>query len=159
MKCFKQGALGLAALMIAVQPCAAADLAPQEGTRHSGVFAGATLRVPLGQGRAPREEARAGLSFGATHVYRGTSATSGERRVQADMVELGIRRSGTASFAIGGRQLLDDKGRLRVQGDDDEDDGGISPWLIGAGVVVAALGIGYLVLLDELDCTDEDECN
>jgi hypothetical protein len=146
----------LAAMLIAAQPCAAADLALHEGARQSGAFAGAYVRLPLTPGKE-REEARAGVKLGVSHLYRGSSAVTGERRVEASLVDVGLFQSRKPSLLIGGRQMFDRNGRFSLQGD--SGGGGVSPWLIGAGVVLLAVGVGALVLADRLKCREhDDEC-
>jgi hypothetical protein len=142
---------------MAAEPCIAAEIASNDASRQSGAFAGAYFRMPLGGERSPDNEARAGLRMGVAHVYRGVSAETAERRIEAGLVDLGIFRSGRPSLMLGGRQMIDRRGRFSLQGD--EDGGGVSPWLIVGGVVVLAIGVGALVLAERLKCHDhDDEC-
>ena len=154
MKLASYGLSFLAAGLVAAQPCAAAELEAGDGSRRSGMFAGAYVRVPLGPRGPAREEARAGLSFASTHVYRGADASGGERRLQADIVDIGMFRSGRPSLMVAGRQLVDERGRLSLK-----DGGGVPTWAIVVGAVVLAAGVGYLVLMERLDCDEDEECN
>ena len=158
MASFRHSISFVAAGLMAAQPCLAAELEPIGASRHSGVHAGLYARLPLGPRGRTSEEPRAGLSLGATHLYRGAAASDGERRVQVNMVDLGMFSSGRPSLLVGGRQLVDSRGRLRVQGDE-EDGGGIPTWAIVAGGVVLAVGVGYLVLLERFDCDSDEECD
>jgi hypothetical protein len=153
----RHGLAAAAALLLAAQPCLAAELPARDGSRHSGVFAGAFAKLPLGSKATARDEGRVGFRLGASHVYRGAHAGLGERRIEADFVEIGMFGSGRKSLTLGGRQLVGTDGKLRLA-DEDGSGGGVSTWVIVGGVVVLALGVGYLVLLDAFDCTDEDEC-
>ncbi len=146
----------LAALTISAQPCIAADLAAQNASRQSGSFAGAYLHVPLSSSKKVGDEARAGLRLGMSHLYRSGDPGGGERRIDADIVDLGLFQSGRPSLMVGGRQLLAADGHLALK---EGDGGGVSPWLIVGGVVILALGVGAVVLADRLECKDhDDEC-
>ena len=143
---------------MAAEPCIAAEITSNEASRQSGAFAGAYFRMPLGGERSPDDQARTGLRIGVAHVYRGVSPGTGERRIEAGLVDLGIFRSGRPSLMLGGRQMIDQQGRFSLRGDE-EGRGGASPWLIVGGVVVLAVGVGALVLADRLKCRDhDDEC-
>jgi hypothetical protein len=135
-----------AAGLLAAQPCAAAELSPLEGSRRTGLYGGIYLRLPIGP---DRQNARTGLSFGPTRIYR--TAHGGERRTQIDLVDLGMVRSGRPSLTIGGRELIDERGRLSLRGD------GVSPAAIVVGLVVVA-GIAYLLIREQFDCDPEGEC-
>ena len=164
MASIRHGFATAAATLMAAQPCLAAELAPGEGSfrsdaaRQSGIYAGIYARVPLGQSGPRRAEPRAGLRLGPTHVYRGANASGGERRLQLDMVDVGLFRSGRPSLMVAGRQLVDREGRLRLQGEDGGG-GGIPTWAIVVGGVVVAAGIGYYVLMEQFDCDEDEECS
>lgn len=151
MASFRHIVLLTAAGLIAAQPCAAADLAPLEGAGRSGLYGGIYVRLPIGQ--SGRQEARTGLSFGPTRIYRTANASEGERRTQVNLVDLGIVRSGRPSLTVGGRELIDERGRLSLGGDG----GGVSPLAIVVGLVVVA-GVGYLLIREQFDCDPDGEC-
>jgi len=158
MATFKHLIALAAAATIAAQPCLAADLVADDASRESGMRVGLYARVPLGDSGRVREEPRAGLSFGATHIYRGINAATGERRIEANLVDIGLFRSGRPSLMLSGRQMLDESGRLRLQ-DDEDGGGGIPTWALVAGGLVVAAGVGYLVLLEQFDCDEDEECS
>lgn len=161
MKIWARSTALIAALLLTAQPCLAAELASNEFGRRSGAFAAAYVRIPLTGRKGPSDEARAGLRLGVSQVYGSVNTGTGERRQEAGLVDLGMFRSGRPSLTVGGRQLIDKKGRLSLQGDD-ADGGGVSPWLIVGGVV-AAIGVGSVVWWDSKTCSrDEaigDECD
>lgn len=154
---FRAGTISLlAACLTSAQPAMAAEFLAQDGARHSGGFAGAYFRVPLAGQRGAGEEPRLGVTVGVAHIYRGVDAAVGERRIEAGLVDVGLFTSGRPSLMVGGRQLVDRQGRLSLQGDGD---GGVSPWLVGAGVAVLALGGAALWWFEAIDCDEDEECS
>ena len=157
MKTTARGIALLAASLAAAQPSMAAELVAQDAARQSGAFAGAYVRVPLAGERKAGNEPRAGVKLGVAHVYRGIDAATGERRIEAGLVDVGLFASGRPSLMLGGRQLVDKTARVSLEGDDK--DGGVSPWLIGAGVVILALGASALWFAEAIDCDADEECS
>jgi hypothetical protein len=152
MASFKRLIAFTAAGLLAAQPCAAADLAMLEGSRQSGLYGGIYVRLPIGQIGRDRQEARTGVSFGPTHIYRTANAGDGERRTQINVVDLGVVRSGRPSLTVGGRELIDERGRLSLG-----EDGGVSPAAIVVGLIVVA-GVGYLLIREQFDCDPDGPC-
>ena len=149
----------LATFFMAVEPCLASEQGATSGQRPaSGAFAGAYVRIPFSNSPNSSGKTRAGLKFGLSQAYRTGDASSGMRPVSVEYLDVAMLFSGRPSVTLLGRQMIDRNGRLSLEGEEDED-GGVSPWLIAGGVVVLGLGIGAYVIADRLKCRDsDDEC-
>jgi hypothetical protein len=95
-----------------------------------------------------------GLRMGMSRIDRAGESIR-ERRFDADVLNLGIRTDGTRTFTLAGRSMLDANGRLSLNADGSG--GGPSTGVLIAGGVVLALGIGALVLIDEINCSIEED--
>lgn len=132
------------------EPILAAELVERE-TPHMGAFAGARLRMPLGDRAHPR--LRAGLTIAPTMHVRGSDGASRTRFGEG--LELGIAQDRPLELSFAGTRL----DRLGIA------PGGAGPggrragvstlgWVaigVGATVLVVA-GVGFLVLRDIADC-------
>ncbi len=138
---------------IAAQPALAADLI-EDGSSASrrGAFAGARIRVPLGE---TKEKAQAGLALTTT-----LSSTRTAQTRFAPGIELGLSGKDGVKLLLAGTPVA----RL-VQGGAGPDGArkGVSTlgWVaIGVGtVLVVGLGATYLWFEDAIDCDDDEECN
>lgn len=157
MKRFAIFSLLAAQVMAAAQPAMGATLVERE-VPQMGVFAGARLRMPLGD-RA-HQRLRAGLTIAPTmHVRDSEGAV---RTRFGEGLELGVAQDRPISLSFAGTRL----DRLGVRPDGTAPGGrraGVSTlgWIaigVGATIVVAA-GAGYLWLEDALDCDPGDDCS
>lgn len=129
------------------------DLASSQGAQM-GTFAGLRLRVPLGG--PPRErQVRATATIAPTlHAEDQTGARSMR---MGEGVEFSFRADGRPSFSLAGEDLTRRYGaKLNAN---DEDDGGIPTWALVVGGLAVTAGIGYLALIEALDCDSGSECN
>ena len=130
----KQGAVhaALISCLILAEPGALAAQDIGFGHRaevQSGVFAGGSVTIPLGQTRASRPRAR--LQLTTIHTSRDARSVSPSRsRPPSGGLELGLSRTGRANLYVGGQNSREMERRLGVNG-------GSSTWLIVGGVVVA----------------------
>ena len=110
----KYAAVIAAAVMLAVQPCAAADDFRDRRTveARSGAFAGFSLRVPLDEARSQRPRAR--LQFTTTSSVREAGGATTTR--YAPGVELGAGRRGDIALSVAGRDVRGMEERLGVGG-------------------------------------------
>lgn len=128
----------LAASMLVAQPCLAAEDFRDAGSgqRRGSAFAGASLRIPLGTGRAAAPIAR--LQLGLRHDVRDRSGGSlGESRPAT--FELGVTKLGKPAFYVGGREVAETRRRLGVGGD--------TGWLVPA-LIIGAVVVGVVLLTD-----------
>jgi len=140
----------------AAQPAQAAELIAREAPQI-GTFAGARLRVPLGN-RA-HQRLRAGLTIAPTMHARGSDGVSRTRFGEG--FELGIARGQRLELSLAGTRI----DRIGVA------PGGATPggrragvstlgWVaigVGAAVLVVA-GAGFLWLRDIQDCDPGEDC-
>ena len=136
------GALAAFALLTA-QAAPAAEWGA-DGGRHSGVFAGAYVRLPLTGPRAAPSPARAGLRLSVVHQYRDAGAPL--RRYEADALDLRFGADARPSLHLAGQPLTADRFGYA---DDEDDDGGFKWWIPVAAVTAAAL-IGGAIYVSEL---------
>ena len=136
----------VAAQIVAVQPAAAAKLTEDRAeTPQRGGFAGASLRIPLGERSGP---VRAGLAIAPLSRSRETGAVS-----LRPGLEMGLSGAGQLQFAAGGRDVtLDQKRRAGVS---------TLGWVaIGAGALLVVTAIAAASAYAEIiDCDDDEECN
>ena len=132
-------------------PAAAADIvqdSPMAATR-AGSFAGARIRLSLGGGGQPL---RAGLV--AAPMLRAQAADGRGFARFGEGVELGIRSGTGLRVSMAGQ----DFGRRNLDAaadEEDEDGSGPSTWLLVAGGVVVALGVGTLLFVDAMNDASE----
>lgn len=134
----------IAAVMLAAQPVAAAELVEAAATMPAqrGAFAGAQLRVPLGR---TAEKPQAGLAFAGLERSR----TTGAQRMSQGLA-LGVDTAGKLQLAAGGRQI--DREAQRKMG--------VSTlgWVaIGVGAAVVVGVVGYGLWLNHA-LNDDDRC-
>lgn len=105
-------AAALAALLLAAQPCAAADDLRDSGSaqRRSAPFAGVGFSLPLGGPGKASPSAR--LQFTAARPAGGTFARAGA----APGLELGLAKAGKPALYMGGRSTADLGRRLNMGG-------------------------------------------
>ena len=157
MKRLMIASLLTAQLLTAAQPALAADLVERD-TPHMGAFAGARIRLPLGD--HARQRVRAGLTIAPTMRVRDSDGVGRTRFGEG--LELGFTRNRPLELSFAGTRV----DRIGIAPGGRTPNGpraGVSTlgWIaigVGATIVVAA-GAGYLWLQDALDCTDEDECS
>jgi hypothetical protein len=106
----KQKAIFAAAgalLMLGAQPCLAADDMRGFGNieRRSGVFAGASVKMPLGSRKAARPSAR--LQLGMRHVQQDSAGRLPVRAQQIGLLELGGAVGGKPALFVGGRNVAE----------------------------------------------------
>jgi hypothetical protein len=157
MKKFVIAGLLAAQMTAAAQPASAADLVARERPLV-GAFAGARLRIPLGDNAHRR--VRAGLTLAPTLHVPGSDGVARTRFGEG--LELGIAPRRPLELSVAGTRV----DRLGVA------PGGTGPggpragvstlgWVaigVGATVLVVA-GAGYLWLEDALDCDPGDDCS
>jgi len=156
MKKLMMAALLAGQLTVAAQPAFAAELVERERPLM-GAFAGARLRMPLGD-RA-HQRLRAGLTIAPTLHAR--DSDGGVRTRFGEGVELGFTPNRPLELSFAGTRL----DRIGVRPDGSVPGGrraGVSTlgWSaigVGATIVVVA-GAGYLWLEDALDCDPGDDC-
>ena len=99
-------------LLVALEPCIAAedirDLGMPE--HRAAMFAGAQLR--LGMGGAQRERPTARLQLGVTHSYQDRRSASPATVYRASAFELGASRRGAPAFSIAGADSREFQRRL-----------------------------------------------
>ena len=129
----KWTAAAMAAGMLAVQPCAAAEDYRDAGTRerHASAFGGVSMRVPLGGGRAEKPSARLQLTAASTIRDVRSGATSTTR---AHGLEIGAGGAGKPALYMGGRNTAEMKEKLGIGGK-------TTTIVVVAGVVVLLLVI------------------
>ena len=142
-------------LIVSTQPAIAAELA-ETPTQRAGAFAGVRLHLPL-DGEASQRPIRVGLTVAPTLHSR---STSGERQLRiGEGLELGIAGREPVRLSIGGTPV----NRLARAGTGPNGPrAGVSTvgWIaIGAGAVVALLGVTYLVFDEMMDCDADEECS
>jgi hypothetical protein len=139
-------------LVLAAQPALAAELIDDRAeSARRGAFAGARIRVPLGE---TKEKAHAGLALTTTLHSTRTAQTR-----FAPGVELGVAGDETLRLSLAGKPVS----QLVPGGQGpDGDKKGVSTlgWVgIGVGALVV-VGLGGLLWLNErLDCDEDEECS
>jgi hypothetical protein len=90
--------------VLAAQPIAAADLAPERGPMEmrQSAFAGLNVRVPMGRSPAARPSAR--LQLTTAYTFRDVR-TGSMRTMKPHGLELGTGPTGAPAFFAGGQQL------------------------------------------------------
>lgn len=143
-------ALLVAALVLA-QPCTAAKPALASDVPQRAAFGAFYISLPFG----PHNQTgpKAGLRMGASTIYSALG-TGTRTRAELALVDLSFSRTGLRSLDLGGRQLMDSRGRLSLDGRRELRDGA-SPLLIVGGLVVAA-GVGALIWYDSKTCSREE---
>lgn len=129
-------AAALAALLLAAQPCAAADdFRDSSATpRRTAAFAGAGLTIPLGASGKARPEARLQLSP-ARLAGSGYGQSRGARGL-----ELGLGPAGKPALYLGGRPTAEIGRRLQLGGGK-----GTTTLLIVGAVVVGVVLVAAAV--------------
>jgi len=144
--------LAAAQMIVAVQPASAAS-PEQMSSVQTGTFAGARLRISLG-GKQEARKFRAGLTVAPTMR---SQTVSGDTRMRfGEGLELGLTGKRPLTLSLAGRPVS----RLAPGGVKSEDGKrlGVSTGgyvAIGVGVVLVAVGVGYLVM--ENRCTECDQ--
>ena len=144
-----------AMLVLAAQPCLAAeDIRNQvDMERRSAMFAGATMRLPLGPAAAHRPSVRLQLTARYTNESHAAAPTI---VAQPAGFEFGATRSGAPSFYIGGLSLRQFQRRISAAQDDDgqsDSDRNLTGAMILGGLVIAGI-IGAIALNDQTDPED-----
>lgn len=94
----------VAAALVA-QPCAASDFREAQGLQgQSSVFAGLSLRLPLGQAQKARPTAR--LQLTTFHTLR-DERTGATRRFRPRGLEIGGTKEGKAALTLNGQSAAD----------------------------------------------------
>lgn len=139
-------AAGPLCLAMISSPCLAADdfRAPTNLERHSSTFAGATIRLNVGQRGKLKTTAR--LQLGAVHELRGSGGYSPMLRRQHSGLELGLGRGAKPEFFIGGRSTKALPERLSL--------GGPSGSTVGIVFAVALVAVGLLVITNLNDLSE-----
>jgi hypothetical protein len=139
MKGMKYSA-ALAALVLAAQPCAAADFgSTQQGSHAAGAFAGATLKLGFNGQRRKAPAVQLGLGISQTLRRYGSAAA-----VQMPALELSLTPSGKPRLLVSGQDPAAAGQRLGLT----------------AGVALLALGglgAGALLLASASGGSEEDE--
>ena len=119
-----------AAAMLLAQPCFAASAFHQSGAgeRRSGAFVGLSARLPLGTARPARPSLRLRLA-NADDPRMSIGARS--RSPGGAGLEIGLGRSGSPVYFVGGRELRQAENRHQAKSS--------TTWLIVGGVVVTLL--------------------
>jgi hypothetical protein len=115
MASIKHGAALLAAGIIALQPCAAAEdfrnFSPTH--RQSSAFAGMNVRVPLDRGSTAKPSARLQL----TAAYSAIDARTGAvQTFKGQGLEVGAGAKGTPAFYLNGQNTAEMKQKLELGG-------------------------------------------
>ena len=112
MSRLKHAAAAFAVLLLAAQPCAAADVLrdTDPGQRRTAPFAGLGLSLPLNGPARAKPSAR--LQFTAARPAGGSFARAGA----APGLELGLAQSGKPALYLGGRPTADLGRRLNLGG-------------------------------------------
>ena len=130
----------LAAAALPTQAFAAQIGPGAAGLRH-GIGGGAYISVPLGRTQAVSP--RAGLRLSVQTDRPDVHAIQGGMRARADIFDLGVTHGARPTLRFAGQ----DAGTL---GDRLNADGGVPTAVYVVGGVVLALGVGFLVLRQEL---------
>lgn len=128
----------VAATVIATQPCLAADDFREASRleRRSGAFAGATLRVLMGD--SPRTAPAAHFGLGVSQFHEWTGSTGAAKRVQTPGVEVRLSSTGKPVLMVGGQNTASMKQRLGLA----SSTGTIL--LVVGGIAAAALAVTLL---------------
>lgn len=108
----KRAAAFAAAIVLAVQPCAAASFESGTSAGTPSAFAGVNVRLPLGQAKA-RPEAR--LQFTSAYTVRDVR-TGAVESFKAKGLEIGAARNGKPTFFLNGQSGAAMQKRLGMNG-------------------------------------------
>ena len=138
MKSVAITAVAALAVTLVPTPCRAADdmRAASDQGRQSAAFAGANIRLPLGEKRGAKPTARLQLGM--------VSRSSGTRPVPPGGLELGLTGRGKPEMFLGGQSAKQMRERLNLSGSNG------STATIVFGVVLLAVGILVITNLDDL---------
>lgn len=142
-------ALVLAQALAAAEPVAAAEITAP-GQTQAGVFGGFRLVIPL-DGEPRHRQVRGALAL-APMLHSHDS--DGKLSVRlGEGIEYGFRSGRKLSFSIGGHDL--GLSRLGAAQDDEKEDGGVPTWVLVAGGVVIAVGVGGALFYDAMKDASE----
>ncbi len=113
-----------------------------------GAFGGLRLRLPLG-GPARERQARVVLTVAPT--MHSIDSEGAVRSRTGEGLEFGFRSDGKRTFSFAGQELDRRAIGPRLNADED-DDGGVPTWALVLGGVAVAGGLGYLALIELIDC-------
>ncbi|HEY0114043.1 MAG TPA: hypothetical protein VGB59_12970 [Allosphingosinicella sp.] len=146
-----------AALMLAAQPCLAAELVSVQAPgaaptmSRTAAFAGGTIRLPLGRGgaggaKAMKPQARLQIGF----AHNRTGGSFGVREMSVSGLSLGEGRKGKAALFLGGTGLRDFRKKVGMS-----TGGAIA---VGVGVtLVALLALAAASGTPDIGCSVGDE--